>query len=560
MRGRATTALIVSVCAVCAVSADAATITPNVFSDGLANNGNCTLREAVQATNLNAPVDACAAGDGDELDTIELGAGEYLLTIPGDIEDLNATGDLDYRPDDGVGPLRIRGEGLGQTTIRANHDDRVIQATNTDDPGSLTMSDLTALGNSDRVLSGGVIHSTNSELVVIRVESANGEAQFGGGISCGTCDRVRILSAFVHDNVASAGGTGAPGVQARGGGISVGNRDVVIRNTTVVDNEAVINDSVAIGGGIFGTGEVEISGSFIEGNSVRSSTNSPISTRDGGGVYLRAALDVPGDFQIVNSTIAGNQANSTGATSQGGGLAVEGSSVAEVFGTTFADSDASQGEQIHAENGATLRVGGSILASIGNSVICSEDGATVRSTGYNVLDLAPVGCMDGPKSANDEIAEPQISFVAFDTGGPTFTYSFVAGSSPAINLVPSSECSAAAKSDQRGVERAIGPGCDAGSYERAVCAGDLIDGSSIIGTPGPDELRGTSGLDVFAPTAGADILSGVGENDKVCGGSGGDTLKGGTGEDVLVGGKGRDDCNGGPDDDTGKSCEVEKSL
>ncbi len=77
----------------------------------------------------------------------------------------------------------------------------------------MTIADLTALGNDDRELSGGVIASNRGELKVQRVEVANGHAQFGGGIACGSCDKVRITEAFVHDNRATAPGTGSPGVR-----------------------------------------------------------------------------------------------------------------------------------------------------------------------------------------------------------------------------------------------------------------------------------------------------------------------------------------------------------
>ncbi len=65
----------------------------------MAMTENCTLREAVQASNTNAAVDACEAGQANKLDTIELSAGEYNLTIDGDGEDQNETGDLDVTPD-----------------------------------------------------------------------------------------------------------------------------------------------------------------------------------------------------------------------------------------------------------------------------------------------------------------------------------------------------------------------------------------------------------------------------------------------------------------------------
>ena len=44
--------------------ARAATITVTVTSDNNTVNGNCTLREAIRAANLDRAVDACPAGNG----------------------------------------------------------------------------------------------------------------------------------------------------------------------------------------------------------------------------------------------------------------------------------------------------------------------------------------------------------------------------------------------------------------------------------------------------------------------------------------------------------------
>lgn len=77
--------------------ASAATIAVDSLADDLDANGNCTLREAIQAANTDAAVDHCAAGQG--ADTIEIPAGTYTLAIAGPQENGNATGDLDITSD-----------------------------------------------------------------------------------------------------------------------------------------------------------------------------------------------------------------------------------------------------------------------------------------------------------------------------------------------------------------------------------------------------------------------------------------------------------------------------
>ena len=71
-------------------------------TDELNSDGDCSLREAVQAANTHTQVDACPAGNGD--DTIILSANTYTLTIEGRSEDENAEGDLDI-----IGGLTIIG-------------------------------------------------------------------------------------------------------------------------------------------------------------------------------------------------------------------------------------------------------------------------------------------------------------------------------------------------------------------------------------------------------------------------------------------------------------------
>jgi CSLREA domain-containing protein len=86
----------------------AAAITVNTTADELSTNGNCSLREAIQAANTDAAVDACTAGSGD--DVITLPAGTYTLLLTGAGENANATGDLDI-----LNNLTIDGAGAAST-------------------------------------------------------------------------------------------------------------------------------------------------------------------------------------------------------------------------------------------------------------------------------------------------------------------------------------------------------------------------------------------------------------------------------------------------------------
>ncbi|HRE28202.1 MAG TPA: CSLREA domain-containing protein, partial [Anaerolineales bacterium] len=86
-------------------------------------DGSCTLREAIQAANTNAAVDACPAGSASTVDIIYLADASYALGIPGTGEDLNVTGDLDVI--DGSS-IQIQGAPFGATEISGGFGDRVF--------------------------------------------------------------------------------------------------------------------------------------------------------------------------------------------------------------------------------------------------------------------------------------------------------------------------------------------------------------------------------------------------------------------------------------------------
>lgn len=72
----------------------AAAISVNTTTDEINRDGDCSLREALQAANADTAVDACPAGNG--ADTIILPAGTYTLTIAGSS---TTAGDLDITDD-----------------------------------------------------------------------------------------------------------------------------------------------------------------------------------------------------------------------------------------------------------------------------------------------------------------------------------------------------------------------------------------------------------------------------------------------------------------------------
>ena len=149
----------------------ASTIAVNTTDDELNADGDCSLREAIQAANTDAAVDACTPGSG--ADTLQLPAGTYTLSIPGAEEDSNQTGDLDIASD-----LTLAGIGAASTIIDGNHLDRVVHVVG----GTVTISRitlqhgglLTGIGtcNGAGIFnggSGGLVTVNGSELASLKI-------------------------------------------------------------------------------------------------------------------------------------------------------------------------------------------------------------------------------------------------------------------------------------------------------------------------------------------------------------------------------------------------------
>jgi len=235
-----------------------AVITVTTTEDNLSDNGDCTLREAIQAANTDAAVDACPPGRGTDL--ILLPAGHYGLSLAGRSEDANATGDLDIRSN-----LVISGAGSAATVIDAQGIDRVLH-----------------------VLTGTV------EIRGITVQ--NGRAADGVDSDCGVY-----------------GGEGCPGES--GGGIA--NRgstrlvDVIVQNSRSGNgngNDSAPNGDGGDGGGIINEGRLELFSTQITGNRSGDGKSLGVYGGDGGGVFNLGILIGDGVIVSTNQTGRGGWA------------------------------------------------------------------------------------------------------------------------------------------------------------------------------------------------------------------------------------------------------------
>src|SRR3954452_7619555 len=199
--------------------ASAATINVTTELDAVANDGACSLREAISAANADARSGAaageCVAGSG--ADTVSVPAGFYVIRIGHAFDDtqvdVNATADFGIRS-----AITIRGAGRSATTIDGGGIDRVffVKA-----GATAVFSDLTISGGRTQHVCScvGIEHGADGTGSGPGESITQGDAtgtQGGGGIlNQGT---TTIRDALVTDNSTADGAdVGSPGTAGNGG-------------------------------------------------------------------------------------------------------------------------------------------------------------------------------------------------------------------------------------------------------------------------------------------------------------------------------------------------------
>jgi CSLREA domain-containing protein len=312
--------------------------------------------------------------------------------------------------------------------------------------GNYNNSTVTITGSTISRNGGGVSNPGGTLAIDHTVISDNR----GGGLyqdrGTSTLDRVRI--------VRNGTGTGF------GGGIYLLNSYITLTNSTVARNSA------AEGGGIYNAlkGHLTITNSTVAYNTA---------TGRGGGIRSKAGVRGSAFVWLTNSTVSGNTA------SLGGGMYSEYAPLAGVdlyvVNSTVALNSATQAggglaQTAGEEGGVNLTMRNSIVARNSAPVdpdMAQNDLTWVTAT-YSLIGDGTGGQItnvDGNQVGNrtpyTSPIDPRLGPLA-DNGGPTQTHALLSDS-PAIDAASSADCPA---TDQRGVTRPQGAGCDIGSYER----------------------------------------------------------------------------------------------
>ncbi|MBI4671362.1 MAG: CSLREA domain-containing protein [Chloroflexi bacterium] len=408
-----------------------ATFTVNSVLDEVDANpgdGNCTSTPSKKCTLRAAIMENNALGGN----TIVAPAGKYILSIAGQNEDNDASGDLDITAN-----LVLKGAGAAKTTIDANSLDRVLHLVS----GKTKISGITITNGVAPTSGGGVLVASGAKLTLNNGVVTGNVATFTGG---------GILNAGTLTLKRTTVGTGNYSGLAGGG---IGNQGTLkLIKSFVTSNSA--NFNAGYGGGLYNEGPVFINASTF----FHDESNEGGAIRNSGGTIT-----------LLNSTLAANTAYV-----EGGAIYNAGGTL-NLFNVTIAENGAPSG----ASAGGILNTGGGMvhlknsLLDLNRVGVVSDDcEGVLNSQGYNLI-FGASGCTLNADATTILGISSGIGGIA-NNGGPTPTEALQSGS-VAIDYIPVAKCTEnqnkSLRQDQRGKPRPADgdgngkPKCDIGAYE-----------------------------------------------------------------------------------------------
>jgi len=240
----------------------------------------------------------------------------------------------------------------------------------------------------------------------------------------------------------------------KGGAIYNNAGTLIISNSVFTANRskqggAIVNNNFAILSITNSTFSSNTATSAYLAGAIYNSANSTVtiagSTFSGNKALCGGAIFNDGVLEITNSTFAGNSAD------QDGG-AIYNKDEVNIINSTFSENAAIyQGAGIFNISG-TLNFSNTIMAKSITGDDCHNALGTIGTNQNNLIE-------DGSCSAKYS-GNPLLGPLA-DNGGPTLTHAFLPGSLAMDN----GYLAACPATDQRGIERPQGAGCDIGAYE-----------------------------------------------------------------------------------------------
>lgn len=287
--------------------------------------------------------------------------------------------------------------------------------------------DASSLPSGDRVL-----HADGAyEIHIADLTVTGGAASFASGISIDNGGTLHLERVTIRNNVAD-----------NAAGLRVEDSTAHLTDTTIRNNHA----TVLRAGGVLviGASTFEATGTTISGN-----TTAGV----GGGI---AVLGTSATVDLVNTTVSGNTAGT-----DGGGIHTESPNTTLTSVTLSSNLTGGPGANLAGPGTATLAA--SVLADPLDGADCGGT-LSVVSAGYNHASDTSCGLAT---TGDAEGTDPALAGLA-DNGGATRTH-LPNVTSPALDAIPGgtpSLCDGTYATDQRGVARPQGTGCDKGAVER----------------------------------------------------------------------------------------------
>ena len=334
-----------------ASAAGAATITVNTVDDEVNRDGDCSLREAVQAANTDTAVDACTAGEAGEDEivfagvassgTISLGQAAIAVSDSVSIDGTTSS----------TTPVSIDGTGVYQ----------IFRVTG----GQLSLTGL-RLANGTAVSGGAVYVAAGASLAADDVQFASNTATGSAATEGGGAVYVDGGAARFSDSTFDS--NRAMGTSGSGGAVFLNGASPVSRDSVVIEGSVFLNNTASRAGGAIENrdGALRIEDTDFDFN--RTGAN----PGNGGAIHLSAA----GTARVTGGEVTNNTA-----ASEGGGF-WNSSAQMRVEGTSFTGNRAA-GNMASNGGGALYNNGGNL--SLVDVVVAANEATGTSGSGGGIL-------------------------------------------------------------------------------------------------------------------------------------------------------------------------------
>ncbi|MBK7917767.1 MAG: beta-propeller fold lactonase family protein [Chloroflexi bacterium] len=521
------------------------TLTDKPINDPTIDDGLCSLREAVEAANNNAPVSTnngadCPAGSGADTITFSVSGSIKFVESMYINSEININGPIILDGNKATNLFMVSSNGrfnLLNLTLQ-NGKSGFAGAIQGNGDGKINAVGVSFIGN-ESTINGGAIQ-TNAALNLLGCNfSGNKAAQRGGAIDFngGASEALNIGGSNFAGNIADQKGGAIALVSTSpmhisdtvfSGNIATGSQNghgggAIFIENSYEDNAITIERSPfngnltpgGQGGAIYLSGSIpvtitnssfnaNISGSFRSGKGgaiyadssnlslVKTAFNANISSRDASNIGGNggAIFNLSGTVKAANSSFFANVADN----GQGGALYNNDNSanaIYELRNVTISGNSAGSGGAVYnfnADNNLINRIAlwNTIIevGSAGSGGTCAADAP--QDNGHN-LQYPATSC-----GASIPSADPLLQAPSFNGGAiASLLTQALGGGSPAIDAGDNTVCTAAPvdSEDQRGDPRPKGSVCDIGAYEADPAVAGY--GSTPV-QPGPINIGNTS--------------------------------------------------------------------